>query len=615
MAHTGGGGLHYYFKRNSDIPKLNGKAGRGIDVKAKGGYVVAPPSIHASGKQYQWELFPDIMGGVAVANAPDWLMKLIKKSPPQVNRHKKSNEQVNIRNIKKNLRNALDHLADKGYSDDYNLWINVGLALKTLDNEKIGNQLFHYFSKKSKKYDHDKIEKNWKGFNPKKTSYKWIFREAKNKGWQNSKRVPGKPRKKNGRWKSRLDLTVAGKTLATYNNLVLILSHDNTFTIRMDELRGCAVDHQGMPWSDAHSRELREWLGTKHQVTATSDILNQAILRVAELNAFHPVRDYLNNLEWDGISRIDSLFIKYLGVDDNAYTSAVARKWMCGAVKRVMQPGCKFDYVPILEGKGGIGKSEFARILSRDWFTDNLTDFNDKKPLEQLEGVWIAELPELQAFKKSDIEQIKAFITRRADKARKAYGRYVTEIPRQCVFIGTTNDAQYLMDETGNRRFWPILCQIKKVPFRKLEANIDQLWAEAASIYIKEPLYLDSSLTAIAENEQQARMPDLPWLDAIKTYLDTPVPKDYFNDASISDPDNTFTELDPEMVPIKYAKADDIWVNAMGGKPDQFSSAKARDIGKVMRRLDNWSDTTKTSRTGKRWGRCKVYVRRSEKEE
>ena len=165
---------------------------------------------------------------------------------------------------------------------------------------------------------------------------------------------------------------------------------------------------------------------------------------VISRNRFHPVRDYLKGLTWDGTPRAETLYIDYLGAEDSAYTRMVTKQHLKAAVARVMQPGVKFDPCLVLSGPQGIGKPTILAKLGRQWFNDSIVSLQGKDPMEQLQGSWIIELSEMQATNKSENDQIKAFISRQVDKFRAPYGRRTEEFPRQCVFAATTNDYVFL---------------------------------------------------------------------------------------------------------------------------------------------------------------------------
>lgn len=273
------------------------------------------------------------------------------------------------------------------------------------------------------------------------------------------------------------------------------------------------------PWTDDDDHRLHEWfdLFGLHVPLKT---VQQATEMVSRERRYHPVRDYLNGLRWDGVDRLTTWLTDCLGVSATDYTRAVGRAWMISAVARIFKPGCKADYALIFEGAQGLQKSTAARILGGDWFTDDLADLGTKDSALQMQGVWIVEIAELAAMGRKSVDIIKSFIARQEDRFRSPYEKRVMPHPRQCVFVGTVNPGSngYLTDETGNRRFWPV--EITKVDEGKLADIRDQLWAEAVAAYRKGEKWwiTESEILADAESEQQARMQDDPWSEAVINY-------------------------------------------------------------------------------------------------
>lgn len=282
-----------------------------------------------------------------------------------------------------------------------------------------------------------------------------------------------------------------------------------------------------LPWCDRH--EERAWTPTDDGLAANwlqhegimlaSPAVSEAIEIVARDRPFHPVLAHLHRLQWDGEARLDEWAIRFLGAEDTPFVRAVASRWLISAVARVMQPGCKADCALILEGKQGLLKSTALRTLAFPWFTDELAELGSKDAAIQLAGAWIVEMAELDAMKRGDVARIKSFLSRTTDRFRPPYGRRTVEQPRQCVFAGTVNDNEYLRDETGGRRFWPIACTA--IDIAGLTAARDQLWAEARDRYLaEESWWLNSEdLVSSAADEQEKRRRRDPWEPAIAEFL------------------------------------------------------------------------------------------------
>ena len=239
-------------------------------------------------------------------------------------------------------------------------------------------------------------------------------------------------------------------------------------------------------------------------------------------NKFHPVKDYLATLKWDGIPRVDNWLVTYAGAEDTEFNRAVGRIVLIAGIRRIMKPGCKYDEMLILEGKQGCGKSTALKILAinEEWFIDDLPlDRDSKKNIESLAGHWIVEAGELKGMRKGEIENLKSFLSRTTDKARMAYGRLTTIVPRQCIIIGTTNNDRYLKDSTGNRRFWPV--KVKGFDLAALKRDVDQLWAEACHYEVQGvSIRLDPALYVVAHAEQEVRRVEDPFVEVLYEFLD-----------------------------------------------------------------------------------------------
>lgn len=299
----------------------------------------------------------------------------------------------------------------------------------------------------------------------------------------------------------------------------------------------------GETWSNDRDCAVRSIIETPktqggYGIKVSDRDLKAATVLAARENGFHPIREYLEGVAWDGVERIDRLFVDYLGTEDNVYTRQVARLMMVAAVARVFEPGCKWDHAVILEGAQGVGKSTFIRILGRNWSVELDGNFHDAKSMvEKLQGGWIVELPELTGFAKSEVQDIKAFISRQFDKVRLAYEARAQAFPRQSILIGSTNSGEYLRDATGGRRFLPIECHVKAIDTARFRKDVDQYWAEAMSVYRSMHaeldstesglhLYLSGEALAYASGLQESRRVETAEdgiVGRIMCWLDTPV--------------------------------------------------------------------------------------------
>jgi predicted P-loop ATPase len=277
----------------------------------------------------------------------------------------------------------------------------------------------------------------------------------------------------------------------------------------------------GGEWTDHEDRLTADWL--QHVgILVSVEVAGQAVQTVAKDLAFHPVRDYLDSLKWDGKKRIDTWLNLYLGTEVNDYTAAVGARWLTSAVARIYEPGAKADCCLILEGLQGLKKSTALKTIAGEWFTDEIADLGTKDAAMQTRGVWIIEIAELDSMSKSEVSKIKSFMSRSTDRFRPPYSKRLIESPRQCVFAGSVNHSDYLRDETGGRRFWPVRCS--QIRIDELAHDRDLLWAEARVRYHSgAPWWLDSvDLNRLAQQEQADRYNGDPWDEVIENWLLSP---------------------------------------------------------------------------------------------
>lgn len=347
------------------------------------------------------------------------------------------------------------------------------------------------------------------------------------------------PEDYNDEWKTDLEYTKSGKLLCNIANIILILENDPALAghIVHDLFTGMDSAKDGLPWNknanqwtDTDDANLRVWLEKHYDITGKEKIAD-ALTAVLTRHSYHPIRDYLSGLTWDGVPRLDRIIIDYMGAEDSELNRAMSRKHFVAAVARVFNPGCKYDYCLIMSGAEGIGKSTLLRVMGGRWFNDSITTLEGKEGMEQLRRAWVVELGELSSIKRSDVEQVKAHLSKQVDIYRAAYARRVLEHPRQCVFCGTTNEALFLKGDTGNRRFWviPVVAELRKYKdwSEAIRRDRDQLWAEAVHYYKQgEPLYLSEELEAQAKQRQQDFNDDNddPIVAMLDKYLNTLLP-------------------------------------------------------------------------------------------
>ncbi|THD71370.1 P-loop ATPase [Thalassobius vesicularis] len=333
-------------------------------------------------------------------------------------------------------------------------------------------------------------------------------------------------------WASRLRLDLSGTPERNEANVIIALGSDPAFAgaIAFDEFRQEVVVLRPMPWEEAETDcprpwedsddiRLAEWLQHR-EVNVAPLVVGRSVGAVAREHRIHPVRAYLDLLQWDGVPRIETWTSRYLGAEPTDLSHAMGSLWLISAVARICRPGVKADHMLILEGQQGARKSTALKILAgEDWFTDELPDLGSKDAAIHMQGVWIVEIAELDAIGRAEVSRIKAFLTRTTDRFRPPYGRHTVEIRRQCVFAGTVNPDTYLRDETGNRRFWPIRCG--EIDIEALRRDRDQLWAEAVARFRAGAIWWleDRDLLKAARDEQDKRYQSDAWDGLIDRWL------------------------------------------------------------------------------------------------
>lgn len=411
-------------------------------------------------------------------------------------------------------------------------------------------------------------------------------------------------------------------------NLNLILNNDPDFAnFAFNELANRIQITGPLPWErpegnmfwrDADTAQLKSIIDIRY-LPFSSRNHDVAFTKAADDRHFHPVRDYLNSLpKWDGIERVEDLFIRYLQADDTPYVRAVTRKTFAAAVARVYVPGIKFDCVPVLDGDQGIGKSTIVKdLVTSEYYSEtlSLTDMDDKSGAEKLQGFWAVEIGELAGMKKADIEKVKAFLSTCDDKYRPSYGKVVESHPRQCIIIATVNGERgYLRDITGNRRFWII-----KLHQKKQKKTWDftpeyraQFWAEAKEIWKSgEKLYLEGDLLEAAEEAQQSAMEVDERLGMVEEYLNAMLPDDWA-DMDLFQRRNFLQGSEFGMPEHKgvHRRTEvsnaEIWCECYGKSLQELKPTDSYSIAALMAQLPNWERTTSIKRQPI-YGRQRLY--------
>lgn len=434
-----------------------------------------------------------------------------------------------------------------------------------------------------------------------------------------------------GEWMKGLDYDRSGKIKSTTSNMMLVMENDPNLKGRMwrDLFSGFDIVVGGLPWDkkatqwgNSDDSNLRVYLDNVYEITG-KDKIYDAKEAVLTKNTRHPIREYLNSLEWDGVERLDRLIIDYIGAEDTRLNREMTRKHFTAAVARVFRPGCKYDHCLILTGEEGIGKSTLFSVMGGEWFSDSLVTMEGKEGMDQARGGWIIELSELGSVKRSDVEQVKSYISRQEDVYRPAYGRVVERHPRQCVFCGTTNETYFLKGDTGNRRFWVIEVNKelrKNGGFREaLEADRDQLWAEAVVRFKRgERLYLDPEMEREAREAQTRYNDDAddPLRSELEQFLDRKLPPDWGTydlnrrRAYYKNPD----PLEAEATVTRDRFCAPEFIREFLGRDMSDSQYKflARKVCGYMRKFEGWEEAKLVNHVQALYGRQKGFIRKAD---
>lgn len=432
-------------------------------------------------------------------------------------------------------------------------------------------------------------------------------------------------------WVLEMDVDGKGNYMTTIHNAKMILIHDpllkgkirkNEFTkkYRVFGALPWNTDERERDWEDNDDSGLRYYIEKVYQIKGKANI-EDAWRLVANENRYHPVRDYLESLVWDGVPRVETLFIKFMGAEDNAYTRAVSRISLTAAVARIFAPGIKYDNVVVLVGPQGCGKSTILKKLGRDWFSDTLTTMQGKEAYEQIQGFWIIEIGELAAMKRYEVETVKQFTSKSEDSYRAAYGHHVETHKRQCVFFGTTNTYDFLKDMTGNRRFLPVDVHPEKAVkdvWKDLDTKaVDQIWAEAVSLFRNgEKFYMwNGDLKRMAEEVQDSHLEESPLAGAVLAFLDKKIPKNW-DEMELStrrdfiQNESFVSDIKGEVYRDKVC-ALEIWCELFNGERKDLTRQKSKEINDIIEKTGEWVRAKSTFYLGSIYGQQRGFTRKN----
>ena len=429
------------------------------------------------------------------------------------------------------------------------------------------------------------------------------------------------------KWAEHLEVDSKGKYLSSASNITLIMRYD-------PDLRGAFKDNlfdqkpyvfKNLPWRKIDKPEplknvdlsgVRNFIESVYGISAVTKIEDCLHLE-SWRNRYHPIRDYLESLEWDGTPRLDYLLHNYFGTPDNIYTREAIRKMLVAAVTRVYDMGAKFDLVLVLIGDQGTGKSTFISTLGKQWFSDSFHTLKDKTAFEQLQGAWLIEMAELSGLRRAQVEVVKHFISKQKDIFRPAFGRLIETYPRQCVFFATTNESNFLKDHTGNRRFMPVDVITENIKTSvlsgKLKKQVDQIWAEAYHLFqLGEPLKLSEEAEKIARLEQQNHSEIDERKGVIQEYLNTFLPDDWESLDIFERRDYLADSVSVEGSNIReFVCIAEIWCECFSRDKKEMDRYKTREINELMKSLNGWEYAGKSTKRFKLYGHQKYFKRRN----
>ena len=550
-------GFHLYYRWPGDGVNLRNSASKiapGIDTRGQNGFAIVPPSVHPTGTAYSW-LGPPTLAPIS---APQWLLTLATNAS------------------KLDASPAIDDgsgTIPQGQRNEILTSIAGAARRRGTSREGIEAALLVENQRCSPPLPTDEVKR--------------IAASVASYAPQAKLRVrPIRSVAVDGDWRSQLNCAPSGAPMRIIGNAVTALRYapDLAGLLAYDEFAQRTVTLRQTPWGtsgewrDIDDLNLCAWLG-EQSIFLSSKVTAEAAEIVAAERKTHPVREFLEAAarDWDGVARIENWLSSYLGCADSRYAREVGTRWLLGGVARIFQPGCLNDSVLLLEGRQGARKSTSLRVLAGEWFSDTLSAFGSKDSREELLGIWICELAELDRIRGAALERVKAFLSCPADHFRKSYGRRAGTYQRSTVFCGSTNDSAYLADETGARRFWPV--KIGEIKIDDLARDRTQIWGEATVRYRnREQWWLSPETEALAKVEQEARFEGGVWDDMIRSWI-----------ARLSDSRFEPKRRDEfETLPWFGSVADkvnitDILIHAIGKNPADLKKGDEMAVGRYLK--------------------------------
>jgi predicted P-loop ATPase len=543
----GDGGRHRFYR--FQVSPAGRTIAPGLDLQGNSKYIVLAPSRHASGGDYHFDLGLG-PGEIDVPDAPAWLVDGTEAATPRPERDGEDTARYTVLGELFTLAGRAGPVMENGTmlvncpnSDTHSDARGKGSDPSCVVLPPAGGSRFGGFSCRHGHCVNLKWHEVLKMMPPEmvKAAQKKYPLKAVTETVVTGPKLWEPPAEN---WEAELKQMMAWKTTKTGHkpiadivNAITILTYDPRWkgVLRFDEFsqvlrftsppqwhKDDAAKDQSSVWTDSDCTRLDSWMRRNWALELANEKLREAVYVVGMRDSINPLKEWLDSLVWDGTPRLSTWLPRYLGTDNTPYAQAAGRKWIISAIARGMTPGCKADHVLILEGGQGVGKSTALKALAGgdQLFTDSPIDIGNKDSFVSLRGRWIIELAELASLSKSESERSKAFFSSATDSYRPPYGRELIAVPRTCVFAGSTNLGQYLNDDTGGRRYWPV--QVGVIDIQGLTHDRDQLWAEAVAAFkAGEAWWPSYEELPLFQKEQLAREVSDPWYEDIERWVNS----------------------------------------------------------------------------------------------